>query len=163
RRGVTCHRPTAPSGGSCPATTTRCAAAAPRPAATRPPSRRPAWRRPPPGPPSASPRPAPLRPPAPPGRPTAALPRPAARRARDDAGRHVILCRIVQDRLGDRVAISHQSASCAWGHDQWGWDMSVVHVTRLDAGATRLEAGIQHHRFPLEHADLVEVNGLWVP
>ena len=83
--------------------------------------------------------------------------------ALDDAGRHVILCRIVQDRLGDRVAISHQSASCAWGHDQWGWDMSVVHVTRLDAGATRLEAGIQHHRFPLEHADLVEVNGLWVP
>jgi hypothetical protein len=83
--------------------------------------------------------------------------------ALDDAGRHLVLCRIVQDRFGARVAISHESAACVWGHDQWGWDMSTVQVTRLDGGASRTEAGVRHHRTTLTEADVVEVNGLLVP
>jgi Transcriptional regulator, AbiEi antitoxin len=83
--------------------------------------------------------------------------------ALDGAGQHLLLCQIVQDRLGDRVAITHQSASCAWRHDQWGWDMSVVNLTRLDGGAGRLEAGIRHHETRIDESELVKVHGLWVP
>jgi Transcriptional regulator, AbiEi antitoxin len=81
----------------------------------------------------------------------------------DDRARHLIVCRVVQERLGDRAVISHQSASCAWGHDQWGWDMSIVHITRLDSGAARTEAGVRHHRTAIDQSDLVRVEGLWVP
>lgn len=80
----------------------------------------------------------------------------------DESGKHLVLCRIVQDRMGDRVAITHQSASCAWEHDQWGWDMSIVQVTRLDAGAARTEAGVRHHRATIDEGELVKINGLWV-
>ncbi len=82
--------------------------------------------------------------------------------ALDDADKHLVLCRIVQHRMGDRVAITHVSASTAWGHDQWGWDMSVVHVTRLDGGAGRIEAGIRHHRAKIDESDLVWIKGLRV-
>jgi Transcriptional regulator, AbiEi antitoxin len=81
----------------------------------------------------------------------------------DDVGKHLVLCRIVQDRIGERVAITHVSASCAWGHDQWGWDTSIVQVTRLDGGAGRIEAGVRHHRAKLDESELVRINGLWVP
>lgn len=83
--------------------------------------------------------------------------------ALDDSGRHLILCRIVQDRLGDRAVVSHQSASCVWEHDQWGWDMSIVQVTRLDRGAGRIEAGVRHHLMQIVESDIVRRNGLWVP
>ncbi len=82
--------------------------------------------------------------------------------ALDDAGKHLVLCRTVQNRMGDRVAITHTSASAAWGHDQWGWDMSVVHVTRLDGGTGRIEAGVRHHRAQIDPAELSWVSGLWV-
>jgi hypothetical protein len=80
-----------------------------------------------------------------------------------DPERHLVLARAVVAKIGaDRVAITHQSASCAYSHDQWGWDMSVVNVTRLDGGAARHEAGIRHHVGEIREADLVEHEGLLV-
>lgn len=79
---------------------------------------------------------------------------------RTDEERHVVLCRAVLARLGPNVALSHQSGSTLFGHDQWGWDQSVVHVTRLDGNAGRLEAGVQHHRSRVDEADLAERDGI---
>lgn len=81
----------------------------------------------------------------------------------EDAGRHLVRARAVVAKLGrDRVAVSHQSASCAYEHQQWGWDMSVVNVTRLDRGAPREEAGIKHHVGRVVESDLVDRGGLLV-
>jgi len=81
----------------------------------------------------------------------------------DDAQRHVVVARAVVAKLGhDRVALSHQTASCAYSHDQWGWDLSVINVTRLDHGAARLEAGIKHHVGRVVADDLTEQGGLLV-
>jgi len=80
-----------------------------------------------------------------------------------DAERHLILARAAIAKLGaDRVALTHQSASCAYAHEQWGWDMSIVNLTRLDRGAAREEAGINHHVGQVVDADLVERGGMLV-
>lgn len=73
---------------------------------------------------------------------------------------HRIRIRAVVAKLGDRVAVSHRSASVLHGHDQWGWDQSIVDVTRLDGGACRTEAGVRHHVGRLAASDLTEVDGL---
>lgn len=65
--------------------------------------------------------------------------------ALDDAGRHVATARAVVHKLGTAVAMSHTSAALVHGLDVWDADLSVVHVTRLDGGAGRTEAGVQHH------------------
>lgn len=79
------------------------------------------------------------------------------------AEQHVVLAHAVVAKLGaDRVALTHQTASCVHGHDQWGWDMSVVNVTRLDSGAAREEAGIHHHVGKVVDGNLVEFGGLLV-
>jgi hypothetical protein len=51
----------------------------------------------------------------------------------------------VGHRLGAAVALSHTSAALAHGLALWEPDLSLVHVTRLDGGAGRTEAGVQHH------------------
>jgi hypothetical protein len=77
--------------------------------------------------------------------------------------RHVVLTRAVVAKIGpDRVAVTHQSASCVHSHDQWGWDTSVVNVTRLDGGAARQEAGVRHHVGEIREDDLVEHPGMLV-
>lgn len=81
----------------------------------------------------------------------------------DDTGRHVVVARAVVAKLGpERVALTHQSASCVYRHDQWGWDMSMVNVTRLDRGAARQEAGITHHVGLVNERDLVDHGGFLV-
>ncbi|MBA2465070.1 MAG: type IV toxin-antitoxin system AbiEi family antitoxin domain-containing protein [Nocardioidaceae bacterium] len=72
--------------------------------------------------------------------------------------RHRTTSHAVMRRFGDRVALSHVSAAIEHGLDDWGLDLSTVHVTRLDGGAGRFEAGVQHHeglllREDLEHRD----------
>ena len=63
----------------------------------------------------------------------------------DAVARHLAAARAVLRRLGDRVALSHTSAALMHGVDVWGADLSRVHVTRLDGGAGRTEAGVVHH------------------
>ena len=72
--------------------------------------------------------------------------------------RHQVTSHAVMRRLGGRVALSHVSAAIEHGLDDWGLDLSTIHVTRLDGGAGRLEAGVQHHEGlllleDLEHRD----------
>jgi len=74
--------------------------------------------------------------------------------------RHLVLARSVVAGMPGRVALSHRSGSVAHGHDQWGWDMSVVDVTRLDKGAGRREAGVIHHEGVVPDGDVVDIAGL---
>ncbi|MEO5711444.1 MAG: hypothetical protein ABIQ59_16675 [Nocardioidaceae bacterium] len=73
--------------------------------------------------------------------------------------RHRITGRAVARRFGDSVALSHTTAALAHGLDVWGADLGDVHVTRLDGGAGRTEAGVVHHEGMTLPADLVDLAG----
>lgn len=73
--------------------------------------------------------------------------------------RHRIMGRAVARRFGDRVALSHTTAALAHGLDVWDADLVDVHVTRLDGGAGRTEAGVVHHEGLTLPEDLVELEG----
>jgi hypothetical protein len=76
--------------------------------------------------------------------------------------RHVIRCRAVLDSLGDDVALSHVSGCLAHGIDVWGVDLDHVHVTRLDGGAGRIEAGVVHHEGLVLDREVSTVDGMRV-
>ncbi|QBR91677.1 type IV toxin-antitoxin system AbiEi family antitoxin domain-containing protein [Nocardioides euryhalodurans] len=78
----------------------------------------------------------------------------------DEAGRHRIRCRAVMHALGPRVALSHISSIVMRGVDPWGYDLSRVHVTRLDNGAGRVEGDIVHHAARIPTEDVVVHDGL---
>lgn len=75
---------------------------------------------------------------------------------------HLITCRAVLDSLGDAVALSHTSGCLAHGIDVWGLDLDTVHVTRLDGGAGRTEAGVVHHEGLTLDQEVVDVDGMRV-
>lgn len=66
-------------------------------------------------------------------------------RPSDPVARHLTMAHAVARRLGDRVALSHITAALEHGLLVWDADLSRVHVTRLDGGAGREEAGVVHH------------------
>lgn len=78
----------------------------------------------------------------------------------DRIGRHVVLALSVADRLGPNVVLSHASACAVFGFALFDVDLDIVHLTRLDGGAGRREAGVVHHvgRPPTDR-ELVEVDG----
>jgi hypothetical protein len=76
--------------------------------------------------------------------------------------RHVVRCRAAATRLGNAAAFSHQSAALIHGLDVWGVDLDHVHVTRLDTGRGRHQAGVVHHVGCVSDDDITEVNGLHV-
>lgn len=76
--------------------------------------------------------------------------------AQDEVERHRITARAVVDRLGPGVALSHTSAVIEHGMAVWDADLSCVHVTRLDGGAGRTEAGVVHHEGFCIDDDLIE-------
>ncbi|HYU86030.1 MAG TPA: type IV toxin-antitoxin system AbiEi family antitoxin domain-containing protein [Kribbellaceae bacterium] len=71
---------------------------------------------------------------------------------------HVLVAQAIQDRLGKRVAISHQTATAAYGLPTWGLDLSKVHVTRL-AGHGRSDREVVQHAGRLVEADLSSTAG----
>ena len=75
---------------------------------------------------------------------------------------HLLRCRAVLHRLGDNVILTHQSAALAHQIAVWGVDLDLVHVTRLDGGRGRHEAGVHHHVGTVEESEIEEVNGLLV-
>lgn len=75
---------------------------------------------------------------------------------------HLIVCRAVLDSLGDSVALSHVSGCLAHGVDVWGTPLDKVHVTRLDGGAGRSEAGVVHHEGLVLDREVGEVDGMRV-
>lgn len=77
----------------------------------------------------------------------------------DETGRHLAAARAVARKLGPAVALSHVSAAVDHGMVVWGADLSTVHVTRLDGGAGRHEAGVQHHEGLCLDDDLVQRDG----
>ena len=62
--------------------------------------------------------------------------------------------------LTDRAAFSHVSAGVIHGLSLLAPDLSTLHVTRADLGASRREAGVHHHAAELSD-DEVMVRGGW--
>lgn len=78
----------------------------------------------------------------------------------DAAGRHRVLVHAVMASLGGNVAVSHTSAAAIYGLPTWGLDLSRVHVTRLDAGASRIERDVRHHVGDMAPTGIVCHDGL---
>lgn len=82
---------------------------------------------------------------------------------RSPAERHVVDIHSVADRLGTAVAVSHQSACALHGIATFGGSGDTIHVTRLDGGTGRREAGLVHHvGSVVPEEDLMKVDGLLV-
>lgn len=73
--------------------------------------------------------------------------------------RHVMTARAVLRVGGVRLALSHVTAAAVHGLDLWDLPLDLVHVTRLDGGAGRTDAGVKHHEGLCLDADLVRVGG----
>ena len=70
--------------------------------------------------------------------------------------------RAVFHRHRDAVALTHQSAAALHGLAMWGEPLDEVHVTRLDGGRGRHEAGVQHHVGTIDEDEIVEIDGVLV-
>ncbi|HET7532731.1 MAG TPA: type IV toxin-antitoxin system AbiEi family antitoxin domain-containing protein [Nocardioidaceae bacterium] len=77
----------------------------------------------------------------------------------DEVARHLAAARSVARKLGPSVALSHVSAALDHGLLVWDADLSTVHVTRLDGGAGRTEAGVTHHEGFCVDSDVIEKDG----
>lgn len=78
----------------------------------------------------------------------------------DELTWHRSAARALARKLGDRVALSHTSAAVDHGLLMHGHDLSLLHVTRLDGGAGRTDAGVVHHEGFCTDDDIMEVDGL---
>jgi hypothetical protein len=81
---------------------------------------------------------------------------------KDEVTRHLAAARSVARKLGPTVALSHVSAALDHGLTTWDADLSLVHVTRLDGGAGRTEAGVQHHEGFCVDSEVIEKDGYLV-
>ena len=75
---------------------------------------------------------------------------------------HRLRAHAVSTRFRGVVALSHQSAALLHGAATWQQDLSRVHVTRLDTGRGRHQAGVAHHVAQLPSSEVCEVDGLLV-
>lgn len=73
---------------------------------------------------------------------------------------HVLRCHAVATRFDGAVAFSHQSAALIHGLPVWGMDLRQLHVTRLDGGRGRLQAGVFHHVGQTDPSEITHVAGL---
>lgn len=64
----------------------------------------------------------------------------------DDQARHLLLARACVAQQRGRVALAGPTAALFHGFDVFGHDLANVHLARLDAGSSRRESGIVHHR-----------------
>lgn len=78
----------------------------------------------------------------------------------DSVGRHVLMIRAVMLSLRERVVFSHASAAAVHGLALWDIDLTRVHVTRLDAGAGRDQAGVEHHLGEVDPAEVLRCDGI---
>lgn len=79
--------------------------------------------------------------------------------ASDLVAQHRITGRAASRKFGSRLALSHVTASIEHELDVFDVDLSLVHGTRLDAGAGRTEAGVVHHEGLTLPEDLVDIDG----
>ena len=64
----------------------------------------------------------------------------------DPLARHLLLARASMARQKGEVALTGPSAAALHGFAVYGHDLSLVHLVRLDGGAGRRQAGINHHQ-----------------
>jgi len=72
-----------------------------------------------------------------------------------NVARHKLMCTSVMRSLGPRVALSHTSSLVMQNVPVWAANLEVVHVTRLDGGIGRSDAGVHHHEGEVGDAELV--------
>lgn len=80
----------------------------------------------------------------------------------DPVDRHVLFIRAVMLAMRERVVVSHASAAALHGLPLWDVDLSRVHVTRLDTGAARNLAGVEHHTGFVDESVIVRRRGISV-
>ncbi|MGC4940108.1 type IV toxin-antitoxin system AbiEi family antitoxin domain-containing protein [Kribbella sp. DT2] len=71
---------------------------------------------------------------------------------------HRLLTRVIVHRLGEGVAVSHQSAAIRFGLPSWGLDLGRVQVTR-STGRARTDRSVRTHRSPLAPGDTRMLEG----
>ena len=82
--------------------------------------------------------------------------------AQDGLSRHLVTGHAVAHKMHPHVALSHTSAAVAHKFALWRPELEPVHVTRLDGGAGRTEAGVQHHEGFCIEDDVMELDGFLV-
>lgn len=82
--------------------------------------------------------------------------------ALDEAGRHALVARAVVAQARTDVVVSHSSAVPFLEAPTWGLDLQMVHVTKCDGLAGRIEAGVRPHCGAILEGDVVERDGLAV-
>jgi hypothetical protein len=82
--------------------------------------------------------------------------------ALDDLARHAVDAHALVLRCDDPTTISHQSAAVLLGLPLLRPDLDVVHATRPELPASRLEAGAHHHPGALPADHVVAVRGIRV-
>jgi hypothetical protein len=79
-----------------------------------------------------------------------------------DQDAHRLTARAACRKFGDGVATSHTTAAIDHGLLVWRLDLSLVHLTRLDRGSGRTQAGVCHHEGVTVPGDVVRMDGRWV-
>jgi len=82
--------------------------------------------------------------------------------AHDDLSKHLVTGQAVANKMRPHVALSHTTAAAAHGFAMWRPTLTPIHVTRLDGGAGRTEAGVQHHEGFCIDDDVMELAGYTV-
>lgn len=80
----------------------------------------------------------------------------------DAEEQHRIRARTVLHKLGPRVVLSHVSAALEHRLRVWDVDLSLVHVTRLDGGPGRIEAGVHFHEGFCTDSEVDVIDGMLI-
>lgn len=72
---------------------------------------------------------------------------------------HLARTHAAQDLTPGPTAISHVSALAQYGCPLWDVPLDMVHLTRLDKGSSRREAGVVHHDGRVSPQEVVTHNG----
>ena len=78
---------------------------------------------------------------------------------RSATDQHLARAHAAQDLTPGPTALSHVSALAEYGAPLWHVPLDLVHLTRLDGGSSRCEAGVVHHRGELTADEVAEHNG----
>lgn len=81
--------------------------------------------------------------------------------------KHLLLVRSVIAPLDPECVVTHDSAVVVhglgdYGHGTYELDLDVAHVARLGGTTSRRTASVQHHRAPVDPAEVTTVNGMRV-
>ena len=82
--------------------------------------------------------------------------------ATDHEARHRATANAVILVLEKPAVVSHISACVMLNLPTWGYDLSLVHVTRGDLHSPRIEGGVHHHAGAIADGDITVVDGIIV-